>query len=497
MKKFTKNYQPQISEKYKLDFSDFSLQEVLVPDINEYIGTIYLFVNNINNKVYVGQTMTKFYSRFTGHFGDSHKRQDNLPFHKAIEKYGWSNFSKYIIWQSEIFERNEENKKILRNILDEKEIEFVKIYNSNNPEFGYNATAGGFYMPESAYTKESIQKAIITKEKNHSNHMLGKTYNKHHLAVHILQYSLNKEFIKEWDCIKLAEDTLGFSILPSGITSGGYFWIYNNDNKEEQLNKKYLDYNSLKSYGKSKTVFCFDLFGEFVGSYNSCGAAAKLFNIKNPSEIAHAAKNKENGNIVHNYIWIYEEDLGNKYNIINSLVSRSKVYKSKYKPIYQIFLNGEIIKLWNCLDDIINETKLNRGSLNKCLNHKMNAYMNCFWIYEENYSDDIILSKLESFKKTKKALVNKILSGEIKYEGLNIETHDATKTKQYLKEHPRIYQYDKSLKLVKKWDNYKDIEKEIPEFKFANISKCLRKNMKTAYNYIWRFEEEILNNNIL
>lgn len=461
-----------------------------------------MFVNNVNNKVYVGQTMTKFYSRFTGHFGDSHKRQDNLPFHKAIEKYGWSNFSKYIIWQSEIFERNEENKKILRNILDEKEIEFVKIYNSNNPEFGYNATAGGFYMPESSHTEESIRNAMITREKNHSNHMLGKIYEKHHLAVHVLQYSLDKKFIKDWPCIKLAEDTLKCSITPKAITSGGYFWIYNNDEKEQKLEEKYIKYTNLpnKYLGKARVVYCFDLFGELVESYDSCGIAA-YFHKCSSSEISHAALSKQNGNVVHNYIWIYEEDLQDKNFIVETLRNKSRIFTSKFRPIYQIFLNGEIIKYWNSFEEIRLSEEFNKGknSINKCLNGQLNLYNNCFWVYEDEYNDDILYEKLENYKKTKKTLVNDILSGKLTYEDIKNDTNklDTTDNKKYLKEHPCVYQYDKSLKLIKKWKNYKDIEKEIPEFKFANISKCLRRKMKSAYNYIWRFEEEVLNNNII
>lgn len=140
--------------------------------------------------------------------------------------------------------------------------------------------------------------------------MLGKIYEKHHLAVHILQYSLDKKFIKDWPCIKLAEDTLKCSIVPNGITSGGYFWVYDNSEKEQKLEEKYLKYINLptKYMGKSRVVYCFDLFGELVESYNSCSEAA-YFNNCTSSEISHAALSKQNGNIVHNYIWIYEDDL--------------------------------------------------------------------------------------------------------------------------------------------------------------------------------------------
>lgn len=500
MKIFKENYQPQVSEKYKINFSEFSIQEVKVPDLNEYIGTIYLFVNNINNKVYVGQTMTKFYSRFTAHFGDTHTKQDKLPFHSAIRKYGWDNFSKYIIWQSEIFERNENNKKILKDILNDKEVEFVRQYNSNNPEFGYNATDGGYYIPKNLNTKDSIEKAIKTRNDNKSNYMLGRIYEKHHLAVPILQYSTDKTFIKEWSCIKLAEDSLNVSIYPKNITSGGYFWCYKTNNVQKVLEDKYNRLKLLpKDCGKSKIVYCFDLFGEFVESFDSCGIAAKFIGC-NQSEISHAALNKENGNVVHNYVWIYEEDLENKDTIVQSIVSRSRKFTSEYRPIYQIFLNGDVIKLWNSFKEIreSEEFSIGKNSINKCLNGKLNVYSNCFWVYEDEYSDDLLWDKLQKYRKTKKTLVDDILSGKITYQdSQNLKKElDTTNNKQYLKEHPTVYQFDKNYKLIKKWENYKDIEIQT-QYRFANISKCLRRKMNTAYDFIWRFEEDVLNNNLV
>lgn len=494
MKIFTEENQPQVSKKYQANFSDFSLSEIKVPDYNEYIGTIYMFVNNINGKIYIGQTMTKFYSRFCSHNGDSFTKKDNLPFHKAIRKYGWESFSRYIIWQdSTIYEHNQSNKKLVREILDKKEIEFIKQYSSDDSNFGYNLTSGGSYLPQSAYYREAIEKAKETKKINKTNHMLGKIYDQHHLAKHVLQYDLNGNFIKEWSCIKLAEDTLDISITIKGTTSGNYIWILDTDNKDFELSKKLeLLSKTPKRPGVKKVIYCFDLFGEFIGSYNSASEAGAIFNISS-SQISHAAAAKENGNVVQDYIWIYEEDLEKKEIIINSIREKSKIYKSKYKPIYQIYLNGAIIKLWDNFETLINEYPQIRVSVNKCLNNKLNVYCNCFWIYEDEYSDDLLIDKLENYRKTKKTLVEDILNGVVKYEGLEVK-HDTNSNKNYLKKHPCIYQLDKQYNIIKKWGNYKDVKNE--GLNFDNISKCLRRKLKTAYGYIWRFEEDILNNNL-
>lgn len=490
MKIFTNGEQPQVSLKYQINFSEFSLNSVKVPSYDEYVGTIYMFVNNINNKVYIGQTITKFYNRFTAHFGDAFRTQDNLPFHIALRKYGWDNFSRYILWQSEVYSRNQENYMIIKQVLDEKEVEYIEHYSSNYPDYGYNATKGGNYFSSNAYTKEAIEKSRKSRIENGTNPMLGKTYDQHHLAVPILQYDFNKQFIKEWSCIKLAEDTLNIRINPKVLSSGGYFWLYKNSNIDTILETKYNLKQSNLDNGVKKSVYCFNLYRELVTVYESCGQAAKALNIT-PNEIAHAASKGINGNVVHEYIWIYEKDYDNRFEIINTIINKSRIYKSKYKPIYQVFLNGEIIKLWNSLNQIEQETNLNKGSISKCLNNTLNVYNYCFWIYEEDYSDDIVFEKLEKYKKTKKDLVYKIMKGELTYESLKDTSKlNTVNSKEYLKNNPCVYQLDLQKNIIKKWDNYKDIEKQT-NWKFDNISKCLRGNLKTAYGYKWVYAENL------
>jgi len=50
---------------------------------------LYLIVNTVNDKKYVGQTIQKYNDRM-----DQHKRRnDNCTLlNRAIEKYGWENF---------------------------------------------------------------------------------------------------------------------------------------------------------------------------------------------------------------------------------------------------------------------------------------------------------------------------------------------------------------------------------------------------------------------
>ena len=90
---------------------------------------IYLHKNKINNKIYIGQTCQKPEKRWD--YGCGYKRH-NLHFYNAIKKYGWNNFEHIILEDCLSLEQ-----------ANEREQYWIKYYNSNQEEKGYNLTAGG------------------------------------------------------------------------------------------------------------------------------------------------------------------------------------------------------------------------------------------------------------------------------------------------------------------------------------------------------------------
>lgn len=110
-------------------------------------GYIYITTNLINNKIYIGQHKSKNY--------DKKYLGSGLLLKRALKKYGSHNFKNEIImW---VKDRNEAN---------EKEIYFIELYNSRNPEIGYNIVHGGnggniiSSLPEDRYNSfiEKIKK---------------------------------------------------------------------------------------------------------------------------------------------------------------------------------------------------------------------------------------------------------------------------------------------------------------------------------------------------
>lgn len=84
---------------------------------------VYKITNDINDKIYIGQTTESLKQRFNRHCG--YQLNDNTHLHRAMKKYGIQHFS------IELVEEVDNQKK-----LDEREFYWINFYNS--VENGYN-----------------------------------------------------------------------------------------------------------------------------------------------------------------------------------------------------------------------------------------------------------------------------------------------------------------------------------------------------------------------
>ena len=93
-------------------------------------GFIYKITNTINGKFYIRQAIQNVKERFYQHCATKcSKAVSNMAIHRAIKKYGKSNFTVEVI--EEIDSAN----------LNDRERYWIKYYNSYNN--GYNSTKGG------------------------------------------------------------------------------------------------------------------------------------------------------------------------------------------------------------------------------------------------------------------------------------------------------------------------------------------------------------------
>ena len=111
-------------------------------DQNKKYYTIYCHKNKINGKVYIGQTCQETNRRWRNGEGYSHCSY----FYAAIQKYGFNNFQSIILKDNLTLE--EANK---------EEENFIKMYDSINPDKGYNLEKGGLNKNHSEETKKKIQ----------------------------------------------------------------------------------------------------------------------------------------------------------------------------------------------------------------------------------------------------------------------------------------------------------------------------------------------------
>lgn len=93
-------------------------------------GIIYMHTNKLNGKKYIGQTTKTLNARLKEHLKEMIKGS-NLPFHRALKKYGIENFV------SEIIDTANNQKE-----LNEKEIKWIAHFNTYKGK-GYNCTIGG------------------------------------------------------------------------------------------------------------------------------------------------------------------------------------------------------------------------------------------------------------------------------------------------------------------------------------------------------------------
>lgn len=115
-----------------------------------------------NGKVYIGITGRTVERRWQG--GRNYKSSKH--FNNAIQKYGWNNIKHEILFEG----LSKEN-------AEEKEIELIDKYKSNNPNFGYNTENGG---NSKGKLSEETKKKISNANKGKSSWIKGKHWSDEH-----------------------------------------------------------------------------------------------------------------------------------------------------------------------------------------------------------------------------------------------------------------------------------------------------------------------------
>lgn len=192
-------------------------------------GFIYMYTSP-SGKKYIGQTIKSLKERAKTKSGVGYK--DCTLFYRAIQKYEFSSFTYEILEECLIEE------------LDEKEIYFIKKYNSKAPN-GYNSTEGG----KNAWREKSEAR-------------------KHK----IYQYDLNGNFIREFESLvqaakymKTSYQSISAVLQRKRPQHNGYIYRYPNEDKPEPI--------TVKKTGGRRTAQ-YTLNNELIAIYPSANQAA-------------------------------------------------------------------------------------------------------------------------------------------------------------------------------------------------------------------------------
>lgn len=181
--------------------------------------TVYIHLNKINHKMYVGITKhtVKRWSGGKGYFRNKH-------FNDAIKKYGWDNFEHIIVFEG----------------LDKKracefEKQIIAKYKTQDKTRGYNITDGGEHFNHSEQSKALMSERRKGKGPHSFSEEHKRKLREHHAGGNPKKAVLCVETNKRYESINDAARSVGINKkvissccrkVPHFNTAAGYHWQF-------------------------------------------------------------------------------------------------------------------------------------------------------------------------------------------------------------------------------------------------------------------------------
>lgn len=306
----------------------------------EYVGYIYKIINNINDKVYIGQTTRNIGTRWKEHQNDS--KYHDTKFYRAIKKHDKNNFM-----VNKIEKLTASSQCELDNILDERECYWIKYFDSFKN--GYNSNEGGGYKSHligingkrvCQYDANGILVNIFNtarEAEKHTNIAFGqisacctkniKTTNgfifrfeaepltkadilfikrrKNTDVKSVNQYSLEGKYVASYSSSAEAERETGMTAASiskccrrEGLSAGEFIWRFS----DEGVTAEDIMRIKFKQTNKSKKVSQYSSENILLNTYSSIAEAKKLTGILHISLVCNGIRPMAGG-----YIWKFAE----------------------------------------------------------------------------------------------------------------------------------------------------------------------------------------------
>lgn len=250
-----------------------------------YTGYVYMIYNNVNDKVYIGETLQKITTRFKQHIQKALNQNRDYDGHlfRAIRKYGKEHFFIKEIDKVTGLDRNKVKEEIQK-----LEIYYIAKYNSCID--GYNCDFGGGKGAKIP-SEETRKKQSLIKSSNPKYAEIARANQKKSVEankISIIMYDFNSgEKLEEFESTK--EASLKYNKDASSIT------------KICKGKTNYLRINGVKvtfryqqdNYVPKFTVECFTDNIGVIEKFVEASDGAKKYNV-DPSAVIRCCKGKNN-----------------------------------------------------------------------------------------------------------------------------------------------------------------------------------------------------------
>jgi len=338
-------------------------------------------ITNPRGKFYIGQT-NEIERRKREYRNIQAVRQQKLIY-ASLLKYGWDNHKFDIIYKSDC-DDNKANK---------LEIEFIKAYRSwwyENKKYGLNLTIGGGQRTGTKHSEETKKKMRDSfdeqRRKNLSDRMKNRVVTdeaREKMRIRMSSPEYIERLIKNRKVsvgsqhgmttlteeqvykIKLAisSGTKRSIILEEfGITKS----VYQHIKSEVTWSHVVLREEDLKN-NKPKSVYQYDLNGNFIKEWTSVKAANKAFSI-NSSAIRYCCEKKVGHTQAAGFKWSYLQNDNIPVKKMNRLMRPEHFVK-----VDQYNKEGVFIKQWNSIKEVVEKLGLQRFQVQDCCKGKRKA----------------------------------------------------------------------------------------------------------------------------
>lgn len=254
---------------------------------------IYKIVNDVNDKVYIGETAISISKRWDKHLQDLHKR--NYKLYLAMRKYGIAHFKIEQIEECNFEERFEREKY------------WIQQYNSYYN--GYNSTLGGegstkydydevYQLWLEGYTPQELKGLTGASDGTIQNILRANSVSHQEIRERahsrpVIQFNQSGDFVQMFPSANAAGRYLGLAngsniikcCLGDIKTSKGFIWKYADD---ETPIEDYVQSKQKRTTGKP--VQQFNLEDNFIKEYSSCEAAARELGLSSGTPINRCAR---------------------------------------------------------------------------------------------------------------------------------------------------------------------------------------------------------------